>query len=183
MALLPDKTELAEIRRALTESGADPHCEAAAIDAFAAGAFTAETVDSWFALTKHKRPELWQPPKAEQEHSDDDEGEHADLIEQAFDGAGNVTARGKLLKAIGQEAADKAAKRWGLKGFADYKSRGTKPNKDKPEGNGKEKTTNPFLAAAWNVTEQARLVRINPAMAGALAKAAGVAIGSTKPVR
>ncbi len=49
-------------------------------------------------------------------------------------------------------------------------------------GEGERKTgKNPFSAAHWNVTEQGRLVKLNPQMAAALAEAAGVKIGATRP--
>jgi hypothetical protein len=45
-----------------------------------------------------------------------------------------------------------------------------------------KKTNNPFHKYAWNVTEQARLVKaIGLEKAEAIAKAAGVKIGATKP--
>jgi hypothetical protein len=43
-------------------------------------------------------------------------------------------------------------------------------------------TSNPFTKAAWSITEQGRLVKLNPRMAAALAKAANVKIGATRPV-
>jgi hypothetical protein len=52
-----------------------------------------------------------------------------------------------------------------------------------PRGETAEKSgsKNPFTAANWNVTEQGRLVKVNPKMAASLAEAAGVKIGATRP--
>jgi hypothetical protein len=46
MPILPNRDELAELRRALTEAGMKPEAEAVAIDAFTSGEWSAETVDS-----------------------------------------------------------------------------------------------------------------------------------------
>lgn len=46
----------------------------------------------------------------------------------------------------------------------------------------KADSTNPWSAAAWNATEQGRLVRaLGEAKAASMAKSAGCVIGSTKP--
>lgn len=44
-------------------------------------------------------------------------------------------------------------------------------------------TTNPWTKANWNMTEQGRMIREDPTKAAQLAKAAGVEIGATAPVK
>src|SRR4051812_3539179 len=95
---LPDKSELAIIQKARKDAGADPSAEANAIEAFAAGDYTTDQVDSWFAVQRVKQPELWSPAAGTL-------GEHGELIEKAFTGKGSLKARTELIKQIGEEAA------------------------------------------------------------------------------
>lgn len=48
-------------------------------------------------------------------------------------------------------------------------------------GNGGGGTTNPFTAEHWNMTEQGRIFKENPAKADQLAKSAGTTVGGGKP--
>src|ERR1700686_60721 len=109
---LPNKDELAEIRRAAKDTGALPkEAEAAAVEAFSKGEFTTEGVDSWFSLQFVQRPELWR-------HIDPAvaalDAEHGVLAREAFEGKGSPGARSKLVKAVGEATAGSVAKEYGL---------------------------------------------------------------------
>jgi hypothetical protein len=55
------------------------------------------------------------------------------------------------------------------------------PQDEHSTGEANRRTPNPFTKDHWNITEQGRLTKANPKMAAALASAAGVKIGATKP--
>ena len=98
--------------------------------------FIEATLPKWIADKKRKRPHCFV------------DGEQSD-IEQAAFGDGNMTARSRLIKTLGQAEAETRAKEWGLKSLTD-KSRGERPggkeNQEKPKGD------NPWSAEGWNVT-------------------------------
>jgi hypothetical protein len=191
MSLLPDKTELAEIRRALKEAGATaPDAEANAIKAFRDGDVTIDRIDSWMTLQKIDNPtSLWVATNV-QVNADEARAEQiAALTRTAFEHGGSPGARGRLVLEIGEDAADKAAKEFGLKGLHDYATKIAAPTADdkggddKAKDKAKDKTSNPFTAQAWNLTEQSRLFRVNPELCAKLAAAAGVKIGATRPIK
>jgi len=173
MAHLPTKHELAEIKRSLKDAGARPEAEAAAVKAFADGSFTVDTIDSWWAVQRVDQPSLWPHPAAE----------HAALMSEAFEGRGRVDARGRLVKAIGEAEAERAAKLFGLTGLHDYKTVGRTPldaepegDKSKPDDRPKRDRSNPWT---WPdgpeaQAERLRIIRNTPTKFSAgLARAAG----------
>jgi hypothetical protein len=175
MALLPTKDELTEIRRSMKDAGARPEAEAAAVKAFADGAFTVDTIDSWWAVQRVDQPSLWPHPTSE----------HAALMSEAFKGRGRgrVDARGRLVKAIGEAEAERAAKLFGLTGLHDYKTVGTIRPDAEPEGDNskfddrpKRDRSNPWT---WPdgpeaQAERLRIIRNAPTKFSAgLARAAG----------
>lgn len=88
--------------------------------------------------------------------------------------AGNVTAHGELYKQLGPE------------GYEAWKAEnGATPGKrpvGRPRTHDKDETINPWSADHWNITDQGKIIRaLGPEKAAAMAKAAGVTIGATKP--
>lgn len=118
---------------------------------------------------KATRPHLFPAPIAD------------DLAERAFAGRGNITARGQLIREVGQAEADKIAQRYGLRNTAD-----TRPGKS-PEGAPRAKgrdnaPSNPWSKSGFNVTKQGQIVRaLGIEKAAAMARAAGSYIGATRP--
>ena len=137
-----------------------------AADAFERAEFIEATLPKWVAEQKEMRP-----------HCFIGAGQ-VDLESAAF-GDGNMTARARLIKQVGQADAEARAKELGLKGITDFKTRGERPggkeNQAKPRGD------NPWSAEGWNVTKQGQVVRADFALATRLAKAAGSFIGATRP--
>jgi hypothetical protein len=132
---------------------------------------TGLTAKAWLETRRKDRPQWWGTYTDEQ----------AELEASAF-GAGNVTARGKLVRANPALALARA-KEWGLKDLNDY-SRGTPPT-NTPAGEKKSNNKdrkNPWLADQWNITRQGELIKVM-GLDGAtrMAKAAGSYVGATKP--
>jgi hypothetical protein len=136
-----------------------------AADAWESGGFIEATLPKWIADQKAKRPHCFI------------DGEQFDIEQSAF-GDGNMTARTRLVKTLGQNEAEARAKEWGLKSLTD-RSRGERPggkeNQEKPKGD------NPWSAEGWNVTKQGQVARADFALATRLAKAAGSYVGATRP--
>jgi hypothetical protein len=109
------------------------------------------------------------PPKFEQS-----------LADRAFLD-GNVTARGQLLREVGEAEATRIAQQYGLKNLADTR-RGARPaGANEGKRNGKDRN-NPWLADQWNVSRQGNVVRtLGVEAATRIASAAGCRLGSTKP--
>lgn len=130
----PDKNELAELKRGLKEGGiTDPRALPMAIKAFSESEFTIEMVDSYAVLLREK---LNAPA------GDNGLGEHAELIRESYEGRGNPDARTRLVKAVGQAAADAAGRPFGLNGVTDFWRAGKLPEGFAPP---KDKTTsNPW---------------------------------------
>ncbi len=109
--------------------------------------------------------------------------EHAELEHAAFV-EGNLTARGKLVKANPALALARA-KEYGLRDLSDF-SRGTVPSntptgEKKPTNKGKD---NPWSAENWNITKQGALIKVMGLDGAArMAKAAGSHIGATRPTK
>ncbi len=106
-----------------------------------------------------------------------------DLIEKAK--AGNWTAKSQLFRTL-HEGKPKGAENETRKQL-DKLLAGETPKRDESgkfvaSGHAPD-ASNPFSIAGWNVTEQGRLTRKDPAHAARLAKSAGVALGATRPVR
>lgn len=115
-----------------------------------------------------------------------------DLADKAFIN-GSVQARGDLVKSlgggsIGARAAEDLARRYGLNGLSDYKTKGTRPS-DLPDPEGDKKKAvaqdhkgNPFSAAGWNVSKQGALLRaVGREKCEQIAAAVNSRIGATKP--
>ncbi len=101
-----------------------------------------------------------------------------DLAEQAFL-MGNRTAAGKLVQAIGVEAAKAEAAKWGTDLYSGKpgKRPGDAPTDSKPK-----LRNNPWLAGQFNISKQGELVRsLGAEKAAAIARAAGCKLGDTKP--
>ena len=139
-----------------------------AAEAFERGEFVDLTINNWLTKQKEQRPHCFI-------------GSGQIDLEQAAFAEGNLTARSRLIKDLGESEADARAKEWGLKGVADFKTRGQRPggevNKEKPSAD------NPWSRDGWNITKQGSVVRADPALAARLAKAAGSFVGATKPAR
>ena len=73
-----------------------------------------------------------------------------------------------------------------MKGIDDFRTQGTRPNMGDDagdKGKGKDKTPNPFTRAGWSLAEQGRLIKtLGIEKTAAIARAAGVKIGATRPV-
>jgi hypothetical protein len=96
--------------------------------------------------------------------------------------AGNVSAHGQLWKQLGDagyEAWKKAHRAAPGKPAADD---GRKRNADGTFIADDDAETNPFKKAAWSLTAQGQIAKRDPALAARLAKAAGIALGATRPV-
>jgi hypothetical protein len=105
--------------------------------------------------------------------------------QQAF-GAGNVQARGVLVRKIGEAAANERAIAWGLGSLHDYKKRGMKPTSEanvtiatsakseptKPNVG----STNPWSEEGWSPAKQLSVVKAMGA-----AKASEIARAATPP--
>lgn len=134
--MLPNKDELKIIDEAIAATNAAPEVAAklrpAIIKAFDAAEFTTDQIDLWLVVSKEKLPDLWgatlDPAQAERNT------ENAALALTAFEGRGNVDARGRLVKAVGEAEANKLAKAHGLKSVADFTSVGKAPAADDDEG-------------------------------------------------
>lgn len=148
--IYPDKAESAAIESACAEAGMIVSAIATdAIDAFSRGEFTVETLPTWIAEQKTRRPHLFPQPG------------QLDNEAKAFEGKGNITARGQLVAAIGEVAANARAREWGLTGINDYKTPGVRPadskaSDKKPPTPEKPGSKNPFTRAFWNLTDQSR---------------------------
>lgn len=178
----PNRDELKEIREVIAATNAPPAAEAAVIKAFKADDITLAETESFLVLHKDENPKLWEPTEAAKP-------DHSELMQAAFagnGGKGSPDARGKLVLAIGEDAAHDAARTYGLKSLHDYISKGAAPVADDGKGDKsvKPKADNPWSAAGWNVTRQGALIKsIGPEKAAGIAKAAGSFIGATKPAK
>jgi hypothetical protein len=161
-------------------------------EAFSVGEYTIEQVDSWLAVNRTKRPDLWPKTEAEQAAEAAKQSRSAEreaLKLKAFTGGskgtGNVQARGDFLRLYGDKDTDAAARECGLDGMHDWKTKGKVPaadDADKDKGKDKSKSPNPWSRQHWNITAQGNLVRaIGIEKAAQIAKAAGSRIGATKP--
>jgi hypothetical protein len=182
----PNKDESTAITEALVAVGAtSPGAKAAAFEAFANSEFGLDNAESYFVVQGAKQPDVYFP-KIEAPLPVDDAraAELAEMERASFEGKGNVDARGRLVKTIGQDATEARAKAWGLRGVHDFRTPGIAPAIDEAGAKPKAKPTdNPFTKARWNLTEQSRLYRATPELAVKLAAAAGVSIGATRPIK
>jgi hypothetical protein len=139
-----------------------------ASEAFERAEFIPATLDAWLAKQREARPHWFIG------------GVQTDLETLAF-ASGNITARARLVKELGEDAATERAKEWGLKSITDFKTHGQRPGgeqqKEKPKGD------NPWAEGSFNVTRQGQIAKADLALAQRLAKAAGSYIGATKPGR
>lgn len=111
------------------------------------------------------------------------------LEEDAFGGPKNkpnLTARGKLVREVGQACYDSLMQRWGATHTTNGVKPGPEPRKDEnprsPEGQASQ--NNPWSAAKWSITRQGEVVKaLGLVKAQGIAKAAGSFIGATKPAR
>ncbi len=169
-ALHPSKLEQEAIAARITAAGMVPAALADANDAFAVGEYNGETLDAWITEQRSKRPHLFAVT------GDND-------TEAAAFGDRNMTARARLVKAIGEDAAGERAKAWGLSGLTDFKTIGRSPGA-KNGGDGGDKRPgrdNPFSTAGWNVSRQGQIWKSDRELCERLAKAAHSRVGATKP--
>src|SRR2546429_570228 len=97
---MPDNKTLATIKDALKVAGIEnPKAVAQAVKDYGTR-YVADNIDAYLVLLQDEHPDLCGGPT-----TGDPFGEHAELIERAFNGKGNADARQTLLKTIGQEAA------------------------------------------------------------------------------
>lgn len=136
--MLPNKDELAILDEAIAAANADPaKARPAIVKAFVAGDLTLDQVDSWFVVQKEARPDLWSKDPAQAELDE----ATASLAQAAFVGRGSVDARGRLVKAVGEVAADRLARLHGIKGLTDFKTIGKAPTEGDGEPDDKGKDT------------------------------------------
>jgi hypothetical protein len=108
----------------------------------------------------------------------------AELIGNAQ--AGSLTAKGQLFRLLhgdknrAAEGETHAALAKLLKGEAPGERKRDAGGKFVPEDREAD-ASNPFSRGGWNVTEQGRVLKNDPARAARLAKSARVAIGATRP--
>jgi hypothetical protein len=142
------------------------------LDRYLKGKFNLDGIDAWLAKQQTKRPHLFEQPTA-----------HQSLEALAFAGSGNVTARGKLVKEIGEKDADKAARSWGLSGLHDFTRQGA-PVSGEQKAARKADRENPWSEAGWNLTRQGALVKaMGIEKAASMARAAHSYIGATRPTK
>jgi hypothetical protein len=103
-----------------------------------------------------------------EQQADEIPGGLAEEVAAFLPGAG-LTARGAFVRKVGMTEADKIARtKYGLKSIHDLKTpvQGPGMSAETP-------SKNPFRRGpSWNLTEQGRLTRLNPAMAARLKAAA-----------
>jgi hypothetical protein len=108
------------------------------------------------------------------------------LSDQAFL-KNNMSARGKLVKEIGQVAALELAKRYGHDSLHS-RAQGARPENIKdPDADAKAKNktphaNNPFHKGNWNISKQGALLKaVGPEKCAQIAASVGVTIGAIKP--
>jgi hypothetical protein len=126
MALPPNKDELEAVKAELIANGVqdiEAALTIAVVEGFEGGEWTLETAAGYPYKLKAKHPELWskQPTAADTAT--------AALEREAFTstGAAAATARAKLVKAVGEDQANIAARTYGLKSIGDFASKGVGP--------------------------------------------------------
>jgi hypothetical protein len=136
-----NKDLLAAAREAATEAGVINTVAAVAecVERLQTGEIEPDGLAAHLALAAAKNPEWWKQPDADKGAGD----EHGELIELAFVGKGNATARGKLVKLIGEQAANEQARKFSVSSIADFKSVGKAPEVD-PAVPKDKRISNPF---------------------------------------
>jgi hypothetical protein len=143
---------------------------------------------------RSKRPHLW-------DARIDRTLAYKAFAEPQVDGRrGNVTAQGQLHREVGAErytelaklykdndnppehAANVAATRGEIAVLEKQLAR-LKASLPPEQNKLVEVSTNPFTKSGWNVSKQGSVFKTNPELCARLARAAGVAIGATKPVK
>jgi hypothetical protein len=192
MPLLPDADELKAMKNALTAAGAnlDVALPAAVVAFRDEAAWSAERAESWVTVTRAEHPEYWTKPPSEAEAART--AEIAALERAAFEGKGDAVARSKLVKLIGEQSAGDVARKFGLTGLGDFKTKGVAPaaaddksgkgddlSKDKPESNPwKLPPDDPV-----GVARRAEVIRsLGTKVAAGLAKSAGTDLAA-RPLR
>jgi hypothetical protein len=185
MALPPNKDEVEAAKASLVENGVQDIDAAMmiAVADFDGGEWSQETVAGYAYKLKAKHPELWtSPPTAA-------DAANAALERQAFEGKGNASARAKLVRSIGQEAADAAAVRYGLRGVGDFASKGTAPavtdDKGGDDKSKDDKSTNPWRlppGPEGDAKRAAAIRSLGPRVCAGLAKACSVDLAG-RPLR
>jgi hypothetical protein len=183
MALPPNKEEMDAASAALTEAGVQDieSAKLIAVSDFDAGSWTLETVAGYAYRLKAAHPELWTKPPSEADLA------NAALAREAFEGKGDAVARSKLVRTIGQDAADAEARKFGLAGVGDFRRIGkapTAPNGAEDKG-GKDKSHNPWRLPPGPEGDAKRAAFIRSCgtkAAAGLAKSAGVDL-SGRPLR
>jgi len=117
---------------------------------------------------------LWQP-------TGDDPAIKARSELEAAALAGSVTAHGALWKALGDVGYENWKKQHAAAPGKKAADEATRAAAAAAEAEGGD--SNPFKRAGWNLTEQGRIAKNDPALAARLAKAAGVTLGATHPVQ
>jgi hypothetical protein len=138
---------------------------------------------------------LMPTPKAEdREFNGDSVTIDPAIIESALgiNGKPNLTAIGQVARAFGADGTNSPASiaaaakaELFLKAEAKHGSGAQRDDKGQfvPNPHGDGETNNPFLRAGWNMTEQSRIYKKDPALAARLAARAGVALGSAHAVK
>jgi hypothetical protein len=124
---------------------------------------------------------LWQP-------TGDDPAVKARSELEAAALAGSVTAHGQLFKELGSAGYEAWKKQHaaapGKAAAPEGMERDPVTGQFIPKGPADDDgATNPFTKAGWNLTSQGQIAKRDPALAARLAKAAGVVLGATRPVK
>lgn len=167
--------ELIEVRQICDSKNVQASAvETDVIDAINEGVTTLADLGAWLDKQRETRKHLFVDLTV------------VDLESRAFGehGKPNVSARGQLVRSLGEIAALARAKEWGLRDLNDYRTRGTRPgnaNADNKKPGRKSAGSNPWSREGWNITKQGALYRANPKAAAEIAAAAGSFIGATRP--
>jgi hypothetical protein len=139
-----------------------------ASEAFERAEFIPATLDAWIAERRKDKSHFFISVV------------QTDLETLAF-ASGNITARSRIVKELGEDAANERAREWGLKSITDFKTHGERPGGEQQKE--KPKQDNPWSQDGWNITRQGAVCKSDMALAQRLATAAGSFIGATRPAR
>jgi hypothetical protein len=187
-ALPPSNEDVEALKTTLTESGV-PNLEAAmqiGIKDHLEGKWTLERLSYYPYRLKEEHPELWKA----QPTTDDLAAAELELAAFTANNAVAATARAKLVRLVGEDKANVAARAHGLTGIGDFKRVGKAPANadDKGDDQSKDKNTaskNPWKLPPGAEADAARAAFIRSVgtkAAAGLAKAAGVDLAG-RPLR
>jgi hypothetical protein len=115
--------QVEHVRKAAKDSGVTNVvlAVAAACEQMATGELTEDGIHAFYAIGAARNPDWYASVE-----------NHAELIAAAFGGMHNADARAQLVKAVGEAAANEAAKTFGLKSVGDFSRPPKAPDGAKP---------------------------------------------------